>query len=400
MKVFVTTESRFERTPDGASWTVSTVSYRFWQRYLDVFDEVRVVGRLREVPVPPAAAVRADGLRVSLHPMPYYVGPWQFARQYFQSRGVVRDLVGADDAAIIRAPGMGGSLLVSQLRRKGHPYGLEVVGDPWQVFAPGSVRTILRPVLRRKITAELKRECGGACAVSYVTSANLQQRYPAAPGAHVTSYSSIDLPSEAFVSVPRSLRPAPQIGNLIFVGSVEQLYKAPDVLIDAVGMAAAKGVKLRLTMIGEGQHIAELKQQAVKLGLANAIDFKGHVTPGKPIRDELDQGDLFVLPSRQEGLPRAMIEAMARALPCIGSDVGGIPELLNTSECVPANDAKALATKIVEVIADAARLARLSEENLQKSRQYSAEVLRPRRRALYQFVKDATLEWASRRHQR
>lgn len=396
MKVLVTTESRFDRTPDGAVWTVSTVSYRFWQRYLDVFDEVRIVGRLRDVPTPPAASVRADGPNVSLAPLPYYLGPWDFARKYPKTRRIVASLDNPDDAVVIRAPGMAGAMIVDQLRRSGHPYGLEVVGDPWNVFARGSVRTVLRPLLRRRMTADLKRQCAGACAVSYVTSANLQKRYPASPTAHATAYSSIDLPQEAFAGGPRSPRPSPQIGHVIFVGSVEQLYKAPDVLIDAVALAVGKGVKLRLTMIGEGNHLGELRQRAATRGIADIVQFKGHVTPGKPIRDELDQADLFVLPSRQEGLPRAMIEAMARALPCIGSDVGGIPELMAPSECVPADDAVALALKITEVLADPARLARLSQENLQKSREYSAEILRPRRRALYQAVKDATIQWSDR----
>ena len=62
--------------------------------------------------------------------------------------------------------------------------------------------------------------------------------------------------------------------------------------------------------------------------LRDRVRFRGQLTTPVDVRAELDRADLFVLPSRQEGLPRAMIEAMARALPCIGSSVGGIPELL------------------------------------------------------------------------
>jgi glycosyltransferase involved in cell wall biosynthesis len=88
-----------------------------------------------------------------------------------------------------------------------------------------------------------------------------------------------------------------------------------------------------------------------------------------------------------------MIEAMARGLPCIGSDVGGIPELMEPTECVPASDAQALAAKIMELLADPQRLADLSRVNLQKAQEYNAKVLRPRRQALYQAVKEATLRW-------
>ena len=70
MRVLIATESRFDRTPDGTCWNVGSGGYEFWQRYLDVFDEVRILGRMRDVPVAPRSAVRADGPNVSLVPLP------------------------------------------------------------------------------------------------------------------------------------------------------------------------------------------------------------------------------------------------------------------------------------------------------------------------------------------
>jgi glycosyltransferase involved in cell wall biosynthesis len=390
MKVLVTTESRFDRLPDGTYWTTSTSSYAFWQRYLDVFDEVLVMGRVRDVPAAAPPAVRADGPRVSFAPLPHYLGPWEYAHKYFSIRRTVQSALRREAAVIVRAPGATAGMVVAALRGSGRPYAVEVVGDPLDVFAKGSVRSILRPLLRLWVPAGLRKQCAGACAAAYVTAASLQKRYPASTASHVTAYSSIDLPAEAFTSQPREVRPEPGVSRIVFVGTLEQLYKAPDVLIDAVAIAIGKGAKLHLTIVGEGRHRHELEQRVRDRGLADHVRFTGHLTPGQTIWTELDQADLFVLPSHQEGLPRAMIEAMARGLPCIGSNVGGIPELLERSECVPAGNAQALAAKILEVLADPQRLAKLSQVNLHKAREYSAEILRPRRRALYQAVKDAT----------
>ncbi len=114
---------------------------------------------------------------------------------------------------------------------------------------------------------------------------------------------------------------------------------------------------------------------------------------GEAVREEMDRADVFVMPSRQEGLPRATIEAMARALPCIGSTVGGIPELLATEDLVPPGDALALATKIREVVSDPERMARMSARNLAKAGEYRDEALRERRVAFYRHVRKMTERW-------
>ena len=108
---------------------------------------------------------------------------------------------------------------------------------------------------------------------------------------------------------------------------------------------------------------------------------------------QLDLADLFVLPSYQEGLPRAMVEAMARSLPCIGSTVGGIPELLQPEDMVPPGDAVALANKIREVVTDRDRMARMSARNLEKAKDYRNEVLQERRNEFYRYVREQTEAW-------
>src|ERR1043166_5635017 len=106
------------------------------------------------------------------------------------------------------------------------------------------------------------------------------------------------------------------------------MYKAPDVLIRAVAQCVAAGFDLTLHVVGDGKHRPELEQLASALGVSDRVIFLGLLPAGAAVRERLDRSDLFVLASRCEGLPRAMVEAMARSLPCIGSTIGGIPELL------------------------------------------------------------------------
>jgi glycosyltransferase involved in cell wall biosynthesis len=117
-----------------------------------------------------------------------------------------------------------------------------------------------------------------------------------------------------------------------------------------------------------------------ELGVSDQITFLGDVQRGDSIQEEIDRADVFVLPSRAEGVPRAMLEAMARSVPCLGSHIGGIPELLHEEDRVPPNDAPALAAKLTSLIRDQSRIERMSIRNYQTSRKYATEALRKRRR--------------------
>jgi glycosyltransferase involved in cell wall biosynthesis len=270
---------------------------------------------------------------------------------------------------------------------------LEVVGDPYEVFAPGGVKHPLRRFFRWWFTRQLQRQCLTACAVAYVTEHALQRRYPILPGMFVAHYSDVELSDVAITSNPRSFPVSSRSVTLITVGSLAQLYKAPDVLIDAVGMCVAKGLDLRLIVVGDGKHRTELEERVSSCGLRERVSFLGQIPAGQAVRTQLDQADLFVLPSRTEGLPRAMIEAMARGLPCIGSTVGGIPELLPPEDMVAVGDVQALANKIHEVVADPVRMTAMSVRNLEKAKEYREEVLRDRRLAFYQAVRERTAAW-------
>jgi glycosyltransferase involved in cell wall biosynthesis len=392
----VTSELRFSRTPDGATWTQTACPYRFWERYLAAFDEVLILARAQEVAGVPDGAARVDGSGVRLGAIPHYVGPRQYLLRALQVGRAVRGALGPDDAVIMRVPSQIAGRLEPRLRRQRRPYGVEVVGDPHDVFAPGVISHPLRPFLRWHLTRRLYRQCADACGASYVTREALQRRYPCP--ALSAAVSDVELPADAFRSVPRSwtapLAPQPTSAlRLVMVGSLEQLYKAPDVLLQAVAANVRAGLDLSLAIIGDGRYRPQLEAQTAALGIGERAQFLGQLPAGAAVREQLDRSDLFVLASRTEGLPRAMIEAMARALPCIGSTVGGIPELLPGEDRVPPGDADALARKIREVTTDPQRMSAMSSRNLQAAQEYRDDLLQERRSAFYRHVRARTEEW-------
>ncbi|MHC5111515.1 MAG: glycosyltransferase family 4 protein [Planctomycetota bacterium] len=399
MKVAVALESRFVRTPDGAVWSLGWLDHTFWQRYLAVFAGVNVIARIQNVEQPPGNGRRVDAEGVTFMDIPYYVGPWQLARRFRSVKRAIKDAVRPDDALVLRVPGQIGSFACDNAMRTGKPFGVEVIGDPAEVFS-GGVRSVVAPLARRSATASLRRACAHGCAVAYVSMKPLAERYPPHSSAMVTTYSSIDLRDDAFVDAPRAVLDPPKPLRIITVGSLAQLYKAPDVLIKAVSKAtrivnarASDAPPFHLTIVGDGRHRVELESLARSENMAATVSFAGQIPSGDPVRAALDGADLFVLASRTEGLPRAMIEAMARGLPCLGTAVGGIPDLLASTELVPPDNVDSLAQALVAVAGDVERLRRLSSENIEKAKSYHADELAPRRRSLYEHLRVQTDTW-------
>jgi len=242
--------------------------------------------------------------------------------------------------------------------------------------------------------------CREASAASYVTREALQRRYPPGPYTWTTHFSSIELKNGlaadsqieerihrlSLLSKGPNLREYPfRIG---FVGTFHQLYKAPDVLLRAIASCRAGFPMLEVALAGDGTYLEPMKQLARRVGLAGHARFVGALPPAEAVYRFLDETDLFVLPSRPEGLPRAMIEAMARGCPCIGSTVGGIPELLPREDMVPPGDADALARKIFEVLGDTDRMERMARRNWDAAKEYLPEVLVRRRREFYTKVRE------------
>lgn len=388
MKLLLVFDHRFERRADGAICSPKHYGRSFFaKRYLRAFDELTIVARVAAGTTAAADAEPTEGPGVRVVSLGDWHGPLGLARSWRAIRRGLRRELDAAEAVIVIAPGMLASLARTHLVHAGRPYGVEVVGDPWDALAPGSIRHPLRPLLRWSATRQLRAVCADAAATSYVTRAALQRRYPCA--ASEVGVSDVVLPAESFAARPRTFAPgAPR--TLVSVGTMAQLYKAQDVLIDAVARAVGAGLDLRLVLVGDGRHRGELEARAARRGLGERVRFTGALPAGEAVRRELDAADCFVLPSHQEGLPRAMVEAMARALPCVGSTVGGIPELLPPNELVPPGDAEALAAKLHEVLGDSARLTRASARNLAVAAEYREELLDATRLGFYATVREAT----------
>ena len=82
MRVMIALENRFVRTQNGNIYSSTVYDYEYWQKYLQVFDEVVVFARVGDVSEEILDKSSANGPGVRFFRMPYYIGPWQYLKEY------------------------------------------------------------------------------------------------------------------------------------------------------------------------------------------------------------------------------------------------------------------------------------------------------------------------------
>lgn len=383
-RLVVTTEERFQSAGGIAASHYMTYE-RYWKRFLQGFDEIIILARVFPGGDSGLSPVEGPGVRVAA--LPPYSGILGFLRHRWEIQRVINAYCSREFSYLLHVPGVIGGVLGGRLIQQEIPFAVQVIGDPFDVFAPRASRHPLRAALRWRGTRLLRNMCAHAAAAAYVTKEQLQRRYPPREGAFTTSFSNVHLPDDAFVTASRPPRPRTGPWRIVTIGSLQQPYKGVDVLVEAVARCRKHGIDVELVVIGDGILRPRLEELAVRVGIAEHVKFLGRLPSGAPIREQLDASDLFVLASRTEGLPRAMIEAMARGLPCLGTFVGGIPELLPADALVPPGDSFMLADRLCGVFSNANELKRMGDANLQVAKNYHRDVLDARRKEFLMQVR-------------
>jgi glycosyltransferase involved in cell wall biosynthesis len=171
------------------------------------------------------------------------------------------------------------------------------------------------------------------------------------------------VPNAPDLSAPvhRNGNPSGRPQHLLFLG---HLYREKGIfeLVAAFSRVREQRPELRLTMAGVGTEDDELRRQAGAQGLGDALRLAGWVSPEKK-NALLASADCLVLPSYEEGLPLALLEAMASGVPVVATPVGGVAEVARhevEALLVPPQDVHALAQAIERILGDPALANRLA----------------------------------------
>jgi glycosyltransferase involved in cell wall biosynthesis len=173
-------------------------------------------------------------------------------------------------------------------------------------------------------------------------------------------------------------------GRIFFLGRVEAA-KGVGELLDAAAILAPRFPALRLVLAGSGD-LDAWRREAAGRGIGDRVELTGWLDAGA-CADQLARASVFCLPSHAEGLPMALLEAMAAGKAVVASAVGGIPEALREGEnglLVPPRDGAALAAALARVLEDADLRARLgAQARGTVAQHYSTEAVCGRLAAIY-----------------
>jgi glycosyltransferase involved in cell wall biosynthesis len=284
------------------------------------------------------------------------------------------------DCIISRMPSFYGLKVIKLAQKMNKPYLVEMVGCPWDALWNHSLKgKIVAPYM----TLATKAKTKNAPYVLYVTNEFLQKRYPT--NGKTVCCSNVALTEFDDTVLKKRFEKFKQDSDKIIIGTtaaVDVKYKGQQYVIEALGQLKKKGItNYEYQLVGGGEQ-RYLKSVAERYGVYDQVKILGSMPHDKVI-DWLDTIDIYAQPSRQEGLPRALIEAMSRALPAIGAKTAGIPELLEREYIF--SNTKNNINEICEILMEfhIGKMKEQAQRNYNESKKYDKNILEARRQAFF-----------------
>lgn len=388
MKVLVSDDVHIYVLPDGSCWSDAINGYDFYKRYLDVFDSVRLVGRLKNVDQLPCKCLRLDGPGIEIYGIPFFQGPRQLIPKVFSIIKRLKDVSKNCDVAVLRMPSVT-SFFTAYRIDKTLPLGIEIVYDPYNDIND-SYFSITNKLMWRVMAGLMKRNCMKANGVAYVTQEAIQKHIPSYARIHgedknhfETNYSSIMLSNSAFASEPRHYKKTKKCTIALSDVAMNNDRKGESIFLNVVHNARKRGYEVSAILIGDGSMRKQYEQMCKEMEIDSYVTFTGLFPSSDLVREELKKADLFLFPTKAEGLPRGVLEAMALGLPVLSTPVGGIPEILPQSCMFDPMDVDGFTMRLCQLIDNPEEMTKLSEDNLAVAQQYRNDALQSRRNDFY-----------------
>jgi len=327
-------------------------------------------------------AYKMDHPKLSFTHLPYYQNELELLFRWPIIFWAIRNSIRSSDIINPRIPDMTGvaGWLWTKYYKK--PHFVSVVSDmrgflstPNNTKTKGIVRQGLYTWLRLYLLFEKKIFKKSLC---FPQGRALYNRYPLAPESYEWISSSV-YDKDIVNNKPLSNNNDKSCINMLHVGRITRA-KGHTYLLEMIPflkkLLPEKSIQLKCIGKTDGSLISILQQKSEKLGILKNISWIGNVKHGKELWNCYDSADVFVFSSIWEGTPKVLLEAMARGVPVVSSNVGGIPSLIEHNIrglLVPPQNPKALASEIARMMTDDNLRKRCIKNGLEFAKKHTVE---------------------------
>jgi glycosyltransferase involved in cell wall biosynthesis len=374
IRLVILDDNPFIRRPDGGVCPRAALFHRFAEAVVAAgpFEPAAYLvpvrdATARQVPrLPPV-----DGTRLHVVPTAPFDGIEGYLRHApglaRRNWPVIRDTIADADLAWIKAPASNALLAALACRRAGVPRFTWVAGSA-------------RDVVHGQEIGGLRGVAAGIVAAGYDGVTRGLERSGPAIRLDASLFTSV-ISREEVETTRRRARQAPTRPSAASSPSIRLAWagrlaseKGLRDLLEALAALGRDGPTLDL--VGDGPDRPSLEARVNALGLESRVRWRGVIADRAAYLDVLRDADLFVLPSRAEGVPKVLVEAMAAGLPVVAARVGAVARILDDGRrgrLVPPGDPAALAAAIADLSTDPAERARLREAGLAFAAEHTAE---------------------------
>ncbi len=361
-----------------------------FNRYLEICDELTIATRVYKIDDDYKnlhhEKINLNNLKIL--EFPNLNNPKIFLSSYHKYKNLLAENMRDKNLIIVRS-GLIAFMAADIARKLKKPYLSEVFSC---VFDEYYNYSLLGKILAPFMEAWAKKTALNADFAFYVTEKYLQKIYPSNGYTDYASDVILNDPDENILNGRINKINNPQNKNIIFgtIGGINNKAKGQHYFIQAMKILRDEfNINIKYELVGGGNNLF-LRSQAEKYNLSDKIIFKGELTHDE-IFKWLDEIDIYIQPSMQEGLSRALIEAMSRACPAIASSTGGNPELLESAAIFERGNIKSLVNVVKNFINS--DLIKHAEYNFKRAKNFEASKLDSKRREFYMKYRDYALNF-------
>lgn len=373
MKIFIASE--FKCTIYRNEYYLAPKVYMIYKRYADFFGKVILCSRIEERKELPVGYQKVDFIEKIIKKEKLF-------KVFFNSDNeeMCKEIKKCD-LVIGRIPSIIGYRAFDCAKKLGKKYFAECMGDAWDSYWNHS---FLGKIIAGYMFFKMKNVVKNSDYVLYVTEKFLQRRYPNKN--ETVSASNVVLKSLSNDILEKRLKNIERFNNknfsMITVAGVNVKAKGHRFVIEAISKLKKRGININYYLVGNGDQ-SYLKKIIHKYNLENQVHFLGEL-PLEKIYENIDLIDIYIQPSLQEGLPRAVIEAMSRGCPCLGSNTAGTPELLD-NECIfKRKSVEAIIQAIIKMTQSNMKI--YATNNFNKSKLYLEKKLNKKRNDYFNMI--------------